>query len=397
MNAEDPRIVVTGGGMIASIGAGSEEFESALYAAKPAFSPSEVAPGGGIAAEVRDFTPQTWLGKKGLRALDRSARLLCVAAHMAIEDAALDREDPDYEPGLACGTMFGSVRSIAAFDWSLLEDGPTYVNPMHFPNTVINAPAGQAALRHGLRGVNSTCCAGLASGLYGLQYAADSIRFGRACVMLAGGVDEVSPESLFGFERAGLSVGADGDGAVPGEGAALWALESAESAAARGVTPLVEISGFGCAHDARAIDRYSDQADGAAAAIEQALEDAEVSSEQIACVVCSASGSPRGDEMEAEALRRVFGERLGDVPVTAPKALLGETLGAGGAFAAMVAGIALQRGLLPPTAGSTASASGLRLSGDSQPIEGRYALVNAFGCDGNNASLVVKQCRKHGA
>ncbi len=175
------RVVVTGAGVISSAGAGIEEFERNLYAGCSGVGPSPLLGDTAVAGEVRNFTPQTWLGNNGFRVLDRSARLLCVAAQVAGKATGLERgESGDGDPnlGLVCGTMFGSVHSITSFDWSGLTDGPAYVNPMEFPNTVINSPAGQAAIKHKLRGVNSTISAGLVSGLYAIHYASEFLRFG---------------------------------------------------------------------------------------------------------------------------------------------------------------------------------------------------------------------------
>ena len=142
--------------------------------------------------------------------LDRSARLLCVAAHMALTGTGLQQQEGgegDPNLGLVCGTMFGSVHSITSFDWSGVTDGPAYVNPMEFPNTVINSPAGQAAIKHKLRGVNSTISAGLVSGLYAIHYAAEFLRFGRATALLAGGVEELCEESFLSFRKVGVISG----------------------------------------------------------------------------------------------------------------------------------------------------------------------------------------------
>ncbi len=385
-----PRIVVTAAGVISPIGAGLEKFGCALYADRSAVGPSVRFPGY-TTAEIADFQPQQWLGK-GIRVMDRSARLLAVAAHLALTGAELSQESaetPDPELGLVCGTVFGSVHSITSFDWSGLEDGPNLVNPMEFPNTVINAPAGQAAIKHRLRGVNSTVCAGLASGLHAIQYAADFLRLGRARALLAGGVEELCEESLLGFRKTGaISEGgcavpfcASRDGVAPAEASALWMLETADSALARGRTPWLEICGFGSTQAAHRIDAFDLRGDGAAFAMEEALASSEISPSDVACIAASASGSRPGDEIERRALERVFGRPLADLPVCAPKAAFGEAMGASGALCALVAGLALQEQSLPPTRGFRDTAT---------PLSGEYALVNAFGCDGNNASLVVR-------
>jgi len=386
-----PRVVVTGAGVCSPLGAGVEEFANALWSGKSAIVPSTRFPGSTI-AEFGEFNPTPWLGNKGVRVLDRGTRFLCVAAQIALSSTCLVQDaasEGDADLGLVCGTLFGGVHSIAMFDWSGLMEGPSMVSPMEFPNTVINAPAGQAAIKHKLRGVNSTICAGLASGLHAIQYAADFLRFGRARYLMAGGMEEVCDEAALGFRKLGIAsptgqahpFGADRDGTVAGEGSALWMLETEETARGRGIKPWFEICGFGTATDARP--------EGAAAAIEQALQETGVGPGEIGCIVAGANGSP-ADAIEARALRCVFGERLARIPASAPKAAIGETMGASGAFSAITAGLALQRQEAPPTAGFAATDSGLQLSSKSQPFEGEYALIDAFSCEGNNAALVIR-------
>ncbi len=396
-----PRIVATGVGVISTIGAGREQFEDNLYAGCAGIGPSQMFGEEAITAEVRDFVPQTWLGTKGIRVLDRAARLLCVAAEMALSATGLKQpENAEGDPqfGLVCGTMFGSVHSITSFDWSGQTDGVKYVNPMEFPNTVINSPAGQAAIKFKLRGVNSTISAGLASGLYAIHYAAEFLRFGRASALLAGGVEELCEESFVGFRKAGV-LSASGrsrpfqaghDGMVLGEGSALLVVETEERARARGVTPLFEIAGFGSAHDAHAINAFHVRGQGAAAAMRQALEAAGLTPADIGCVIAGASGSPAADQMEWHALKEVFGPRLGELPVSAPKAAFGEAMGASGALLALCGATALRRQHAPPTAGFIGADAPLRLSAQAQPFSAHAVLVNCFGCDGNNASLVLK-------
>ncbi|MBI3933591.1 MAG: hypothetical protein HY316_02800 [Acidobacteria bacterium] len=405
------RIVITGAGVISPIGAGLADFEKALYAGASGLVPSRLLAGIAtpppVVAEIRDFTPQQWLGNKGIRVLDRTARLLCVAAQMALAASGFERPatpeaapEADLEMGLVCGTMFGSIHSITAFDWSGLEDGPNLVNPMDFPNTVINSAAGQTAIKFKLGGINTTICAAQASSLYALHYATEFLRLGRARTLLAGGVEELSEEASLGFKKNGILSAAgvalpfapSRDGAVLGEGAALMVLESAEIARERGAQPWAEIAGFGCAQDARSTRAFQLSAEGATSVIEIALESAGIGANQIACIIAAASGSRPGDAMEARALKNVFGSRLAEIPLCAPKAALGESLGAAGAMAALIAALALQKQCLPPTAGIEEQGGyGLRLAPRPQTIHGDYALIDAFSCDGNNAALVLRR------
>lgn len=400
------RVFITGAGVISPIGAGLEDFERALYAGASGAGPSAVLAAGlpaelhadPQACEVRNFTPQTWLGNKGIRVLDRTARLLCVAAQMALAGvagraAAADATEADVNTGLVCGTMFGSLHSITSFDWSGLEDGVNLVNPMDFPNTVINSAAGQAAIKFKLGGSNSTICAAQAAGLYAIHYAAEFLRLGRADLLLAGGAEELSPEGWLGFHKNGWL--ADGKaapmsdraaGMMLGEGAALLALQ-------RGAGPgqtLAEIVGFGAAQDGLSTQEFHAAATGATEAIHLALESAGISAALVGCIIASASGSRAGDVMEVRALRAVFGGRLQDIPIYAPKAALGESLGAGGAFAALAGALALKKQFLPPTVGGSGR-EGLALSPQAQPVNSDFALVNAFSCDGNNAALVLRR------
>ena len=394
------RAVVTAAGVISPLGAGLEKFGCALYDGKSAAAPSRRLPDVN-AAEITEFDPREWLGNKGIRVLDRSASLLAVASRMALCAAGLTEdlgEHGDPQLGLVCGTVFGSVHSIVSFDWSGITDGPNYVNPMEFPNTVISSPAGQAAIKHKLRGVNSTVCAGLASGLHAIHYAAEFLRFGRARALLAGGAEELCEEAVLGFRTTeAISESCrprpfdpERDGPVPGEGAGLWVLETEDSARERGRIPWLEVCGFGSVQSAYAIRDFDVHGCSAVEALQQALTHSRIGPEQVGCVICSANGSRAGDEMEAIALEKVFGTRLREIPMCAPKAAFGEAMGASGALCAITAGMALERQKAPPTAGYTHRESSLRLSSEAVPFAGEYAVVNAFGCDGNNASLVVR-------
>lgn len=401
----DP-IVITGAGVISSIGDSFEAFGEKLFTGSTGIGPGRLADFGDgeqtVVCEVRDFVPQKWLGPKGIRVLDRSARLLCVAAQMALESVGhlpSAESEGDSRVGLVCGTVFGSVHSITSFDWSGIEDGVKYVNPMAFPNTVINSPAGQAAIKHKLGGINSTISAGLASSLYAIAYAADFLGLGRADLLIAGGVEELAEESYLGFKKNQLlsSRGVASpfcerrDGVVLGEGSALFAMETAERAASNGHRVLGRFRSFGSAHDAYEVNVFRLSGEGAARAIGQALKEGGLSIGDIGFIVSGASGSRAGDQMELEALSRVFGTRLKEIPLCAPKAAFGESLGASGALGVATALHIFQREEVPPTPGIDSPPAGLALSSEAQPATGDFGLITGFSCDGNNAALVLQR------
>ncbi|MEQ1945598.1 MAG: beta-ketoacyl synthase N-terminal-like domain-containing protein [Bryobacteraceae bacterium] len=384
------KVVITGTGIISAIGAGVEEFAEALYSGK-----SAVTSGPPPTAAIADFTPQTWLGSKGFKYFDRTARLLCVAGTMAIEKAAW-KDDPaaadDERLGLMYGTLYGSEHSITSFDWVAVTEGPGMVSPLEFPNTVISSPGGQAAIKHHLSGPNWTLCQGFASSMHALQQASVFLKAGRVKAILAGGADESSPEAVQAFTHMGLLGGGvqpfakNSQGTVLGEGSALWMLESEEWAKARGASYKVEILGFGQAQ------ADTTTAASGAMAIRNALKNAGLAASQIGCIIASADGIPALDAAEAQALQEVFGAALANVPACAPKAALGETMGPGAILAATAGALALERQSVPPTAGY-AGGGPLRLSAETQPMQGKYALVNAFSYDGNVMSMVLALCQ----
>lgn len=385
------RVVLSGVGVISAIGAGMDDFANGLYNGA-----SAIREGPPPTAAIADFQPQTWLGSKGFKYFDRTARLLCVAASMAIEKSGWKDDaagGDDSRLGLIYGTMFGSAHSITAFDWTGITEGPNMASPLEFPNTVISSPGGQAAIKHHLLGPNWTVCQGFASSLHALQQATVFLRLGRAKALLAGGADEASTEASLAFSHlrllatGGVAPFRESTGTVPGEGAALWMLETMEAAKARGASFSVEVLGFGQAQS----DTLT--AESAEAAMRGALRKSGVDPAQIGCIIASADGVPALDAAEIDALRQVFGDALGRIPVCAPKASLGEAMGASGIFAATAGALALMRQAAPPTAGSAGNGP-LRLSAEAQPFQGAYGLVNAFSYDGNAMSMVLGLCQR---
>src|SRR5216684_7015803 len=198
------RVVITGAGVISPLGDTPAQMFGALLEGRSGPSATRIFDTQGLVChqciEIKDFSPETYLGPKNLRPLDRTSRLLACACQRVLEDSGWSADRLGEEDvGLVVGTMFCSLHTIAEFDRRALLERPCYVSPMDFANTVINAAAGQAAIWHQLRGINCTVSAGAASGLQALAHATDLIRAGRARALLAGGVDELCFESFYGF------------------------------------------------------------------------------------------------------------------------------------------------------------------------------------------------------
>ena len=362
----DRRIVITGIGVLSPIGTGREVFWEGLARGSSGTRPITLFDTTPFrvrqAGEIADFDPLALLGKKGLRDLDRSTRLVCSAARLAIDDSRLEiSEATTRDIGIAVGTTFGSLHSISQFDRSGLIEGPRLVNPSHFPNTVINSPASQVSIRFNVKGFNATLSTGFCASLDALSYAADFIRLGRASAVLAGGVEELCEETFLAFHSLGYLSGMNGsdpvcrpfdagrDGTVLAEGAAMLVLEEEEHARKRGADILGVVLGSGNAFDPEADSSFERAGRGLKTAITLALEDARVKPEDVGYVCACSNGMPGLGRMETRVLGEVFGSRASRVPVSSIKSMIGETFSASGALAAAAAVGALRQGTLPPT------------------------------------------------
>jgi 3-oxoacyl-[acyl-carrier-protein] synthase II len=404
------RVVITGAGVVSSLGDTPAGMHAALCEGRSGVSPVELFDtallGCPLGGEVKGFDAQRYLGRRNLRPLDRTSRLVASAAQLALDDSGCTAEmRAGHEVGLVLGTMFCSVHTISEFDRRALQAGPAYASPMDFSNTVINAAAGQTAIMHDLRGLNTTVSTGVTSGLQAIAYAAELIRVGRARALLAGGADELCFESFYGFDRAGLLCRSDGheghypipfdarrNGSTLGEGAALLMLEDAESARERGARVLAEVSGAGCSYDCSRGRDVGKSVAAIARSMQLALFDAEMLPYQVECLSASANGSPGGDRHEALAVAEEFGCHTQRMPVAAIKAMLGETLGASGALQAVDVLETMRDGVLPgiPRFEEVEEGFGLALVGPaSQSVDVSTALLNSVGFDGHVCSLIL--------
>jgi 3-oxoacyl-[acyl-carrier-protein] synthase II len=360
------RITITGIGILSPIGIGREAYWEGLFQGKTGFRPITLFDSAlfrvHVAGEIKDFDALSFLGKKGLRDLDRSTRLICSAAKLAIDDSRLEiTEDNSHSTGVSIGTTFGSLHSISQFDRSGLIDGPRFVNPSHFPNTVINSPASQVSIRFKVKGFNSTISTGFCASLDAVSYAADFIKLNRANVVLAGGVEELCEETFLGFHTLGCLSGTDGseplccpfdarrNGLILSEGAAVLVLEDEEHARQRGATVLATVLGYGNAFDPAADLSFSHTGQGLKNAIAQALYGASLKTEDIDAI-CACANSTKGlDRMETKVIKDVFGKHAFSIPVSSIKSMVGESFSASGALSLAAAVGALQKDFMPPT------------------------------------------------
>lgn len=282
------------------------------------------------------FDPVRFLGKKGLRDLDRSSQLLLSAAAIALDDARLViTDDNRHEVGVSVGTTFGSLHSISLFDRSSIVDGPRYVNPSLFPNTVVNAPAGRLAIRFGTRGFNATISTGFCAGLDALCHAVDQLRASRAVAVLVGSVEDMSEEALHYFRALGpRGTASIADEPRCSESGVVLVLEQEESARKRDAPILGRVLGYGKATGpAGSHGTGHSESAGLIDALNAALSDAALTTSEIGAVYVAALADASLQSRAADPIAHFFGSASRNPAIHSINALFGETYSASGLHA----------------------------------------------------------------
>ncbi len=405
---DEKAIVVTGIGVFTSIGSSRSDFWNSLISGKSgvrriqAFDP--VGHLSQIASEVTSFNPEDFISRKQVNKMARVSQLASCAALEAVRDAGLDleRENPA-RIGCVIGSAAGDYYNIEEQYLKFQKKGPGSVNPMSIPRIIPNMPACNAAIVLGIHGPNIGIATACATGVYATGTGLGLLREGRADVILAGGAEStISPLVIDGYatmrvlsrrndepERASRPFDADRDGFVIGEGAGVLVLETLEHARKRGAEPLAVLKGFGMTSDAYNIALPEPEGKWAAAAIEDALRDAQLNPDDIGYINAHGTSTKLNDSTETLAVKQAFRGRR--VPISSNKSMIGHTLGAAGAIEAAATVMTIYHGILPPTVNYENEDPECDL--DVIPNEAREknikaAISNAFGFGGQNGVLV---------
>ena len=404
------RVVVTGVGLVTPLGAGKDSFKGQLFGGGSGIRPITLFDtarfDSKMGAQVCNFTPLDFIRPATLRRMDRLSQMITAASRMALEDAAFQIGPHNRDRvGVVMGTCFGGTDVAAQFAKVLFTDSPRRANPILVPNTVMNAPAGHAAIELGVRGVNTTINHREASAETALAYAAAEIARSRADVVLAGGGDIISefyfnvltrfrtlsprdggPEAIRPFD-------AQRNGIIVGEGAGVVCLESLESAETRGAVPYCEIAGWGLSAAPAPPNDWPTDPAGPSLAITRALTASRINPGEIDYVCAAANGGWRSDRIEAEALSRVFAASGSQPRISALKGSLGESFSSGGIRTAAMA-ISIQHQTLAPTLGLSQPLTSLNIVLKAQtqvPI--RYGLLNGVSSGGTFAAVIMKNVK----
>ena len=406
------RVVVTGLGVVTSIGHDVETFWSGLLAGKcgvqriSLFDPAEFPCQ--IGAEVREWEAAQHMDPKEARRNDRYTHFGFVAAKQAIKDAGLDpaREDGD-RVGVMIGSGIGGMYTYESQLKVLAERGPRKVSPFTIPSLIGNMCSGLVAIEIGARGPNFGLVSACATGTHAIGEAAHAIRRGDVDVMVAGGSEAaITPFAYASFcsmkamstrndspQTASRPFEKDRDGFVMGEGAGILVLESLEHAQARGARIYCELAGYAATCDAFHITQPDPEGKGLSLAMKRALASAGVAPEAVDYINAHGTSTPYNDKFETLAIKKVFGEHARKLAVSSTKSMTGHLLGAAGGIESVICAKTIETGRIAPTINLVEPDPECDL--DYVPNQAREAKVrtvlsNNLGFGGQNAAAVFR-------
>jgi len=412
MSDRELRVFVTGTGVISPLGNDTTVFWNNLIAGKSGAGPitrfdaSKFATR--FACEVKDFTPEGIIDRKDAKRMDRFVQFAVAASAEAIKNASLDLDSVNRDRvGVIIGSGIGGMETFEAQHAVLRERGPDRVSPLFIPMMISDMAAGQVSIQFGLRGPNFCTVSACASGAHALGEALRLIRAGDCDVVVAGGAEAtITPMAIAGFsniralsqrnddpQHASRPFDQDRDGFVIGEGAGVLVLESEAHARRRQATLLCELSGYGASADAFHMTAPSEDGDGAARAMQRALEDGGMRPEDVEYINAHGTSTPTGDPVEVTAVKRVLGPQAQRVMMSSTKSMTGHLLGAAGGLEAAVTALVIKRGVVPPTINLETQDPQCDLDfvpNVARETRVKNALSNSFGFGGHNVTLVMK-------
>ena len=415
---ERRRVVVTGMGIICPTGNNVEEAWGNAAAGKTGigyitrFDTSHLD--NHFGGEVKNFDADTLLGRREARRTDRVTQMALYASQQAMADSGLEVTDENrYDIACVVGSGIGGVASIFESIKSFIERGARSVSPLMVPMMLPDAPSSKISMTYGLRGPNFAISTACATGNNCIGEATEIIRRGQADMALAGsseaGLIDVAIASFNNMtaisrrndapEKASRPFDSDRDGFVVAEGAAILVLEELEHAKARGANIYAEIIGYGHTSDAYHVTAPLETGEGAAKAIERALEDAELTANDIDYINAHGTSTPLNDRSETVALKKALGEQAYEIPISSTKSVTGHLMGAAGAVEAVFSIMALRNDFVPPTINLDNQDPECDLNytpnvGVKHNI--KHVMSNSFGFGGHNAVLIFGKYSANG-
>lgn len=407
------RVAVTGVGLVSPLGIGTQENWEALLAGKSGIGPITRFDASQypvrIAGEVKGFDPSLYVSKKDIKKMDTFIHYGMGATHYAMEDSGF-RVTPENATRVAVviGSGIGGLPLIESQHRRVWEGGPDRFSPFFIPGLIANMTAGQVSIKYGAKGPNLATVTACTTGAHAIGEAYRMIQYGDADAAIAGGTESViTPLAVGGFaamralstrndepQRASRPWDRGRDGFIIGEGAGILILEEWESASRRGAEIYAELVGYGMSGDAYHISAPSEDGDGPARVMENALRDAGISASDIDYINAHGTSTPLGDRVETIAVKRVFGNDARKVAISSTKSMTGHLLGAAGGLEMGILALVVKNDVIPPTINYEEPDPECDLDyvpNAARERKIRYALSNSFGFGGTNGCLVLKK------
>ncbi|TAK17291.1 MAG: beta-ketoacyl-[acyl-carrier-protein] synthase II [Acidobacteria bacterium] len=407
------RVVVTGVGLVSSVGVGTDATWNALLAGQSGIGPITHFDATNFAVrfagEVKGFDPLQFVAKKDVKKMDTFIQFALAASTFAMQDAGLT-VTPEFadETGVFIASGIGGFRTIENEHMELLNGGPRRISPFFIPASIINLAAGHVSIRFGAKGPNLATCTACTASAHAVGESFEIIRRGDADVMIAGGSEAaITPMSVGGFaamralstrndepSRASRPFDKDRDGFVIGEGAGIVILEELEFAKRRGATIYAELVGYGLSSDAYHLTGQPEDGNGAVRSMKMALKKAGIRPSDVDYINAHGTSTPINDPTESLAVRTVFGDHAKKLAMSSTKSMTGHLLGAAGGLEAGITALAVRHQIAPPTINLEHPDPACDLdyvpnAARKMPI--RYALSNSFGFGGTNGTLLLKK------
>jgi 3-oxoacyl-[acyl-carrier-protein] synthase II len=407
------RVVITGIGLVSSLGIGTKANWDALVAGTSGvhritkFDASAFA--AQIAGEVKGFDPLQFIDKKDVKKMDVFIQYAVAAAQFAMDDSKLEVTPENADAiGVYIASGIGGFTTIEREHKALLEGGPRKISPFFIPSAIINLAAGQVSIRFGAKGPNSATCTACSASAHAIGDAYEIIRRCDADAMIAGGSEAaITPMGVGGFgamralstrndepERACRPFDKDRDGFIIGEGAGVIVLEELEHARRRGALIYAEIVGYGMSADAYHMTAPSEDGDGGRRVMANAIRKAGIAPEDVDYINAHGTSTPYNDRLETLAIKKCFGDHAYKLAISSTKSMTGHLLGAAGGFEAGITALAVRHQIVPPTINLDEPDPDCDLDyvpHTSRQMPIRYALSNSFGFGGTNAALMFKK------
>ena len=408
------RVLVTGLGLVTSLGQEVDTFWRRLLAGESGISPIERFDASAypvrFAGEVKGFDPEKYIDKRETRHMDRFAQMALAAAIQAVTDSGLDLKNlPDpFRAGAIVGSGIGGLAEFEEQHVRLIEKGPLRVSPFMVPKLMINAAAGHISILYGIKGPNCGVANACASANNAIGQAFWTVQGGEADIMITGGSEAaLTPMGLAGFcaaralsvrndepQRASRPFDRGRDGFVLAEGAGILVLEEYQHAMKRGATPYAEVIGFGMSGDGLHIVQPDPEGRGAAGAMRAMLDDAQAPADTVDYINAHGTATLLGDVAETKAIKAVFGDQARKLAISSTKSSVGHLLGASGGVEFVATALAIRHQIAPPTINLEESDPECDLDYvplKARPMTIRRAASNSFGFGGHNASLLLQR------